>query len=168
LDGDRYEGLIWLDSIQTKPTLEEIAEGAIAVASRNVFNTLLEQKTNILAANYSAAQVVNVFFVATFQVAIIGEFFETTIANQVLEAQLSGAADFVATDINGAEYLIRDVPFESWKSFYKQSKSISFNNYIIYKNTLKVINQAETIDELNAIDLDVFPSTQTINLKPIP
>lgn len=164
LSGDSYEGLTWLDTIQAQPTEDEVANGYIALAAKNRLNQLINDKTLELSAAYTAAQQISVTYGNTFLIPLIGNFFDIVAANQVLEAQISGSASLLATDVNGVQQLISEVPFADWLAFYKTAKKTAFGNIVINNQLLSQIASAKTVDDVSAIDVNVFPPMVSITI----
>jgi len=166
LVGDSYEGLTWYDEIQIKPTVDEISNGYVQLAAKIEMDNLLQNKLSEIAAEYSKSQYM---IISTnnfqFEVSVVGDYFNTIVANQVLQAQVLGSAPLLVTDMNGEQQIILNVDVSVWISFFKQAKEISFNNFVTYQNKLNELNNAQTKDELSAIQVDVFPPVGTISFN---
>jgi hypothetical protein len=90
-------------------------------------------------------------------VPIVGDFFNSIVSNQILESQIKGTASFYYVDINGIPKIVRDIPAKIWEDFYMQAKTIAFDNYVLNQEKINEVNQAQTVDSLAGIQIDIFP-----------
>ena len=114
---------------------------------------------------YSVAQWVRVENGHIFNLPLRGEAY-SAIRDQCLSAIANNAPTSLGwVDITGDYTVIENIPVAAWKSFYDQvNEPISKKNFFLREQKTFEINSKTTIEEVNAVVIDVFPAPTTIIL----
>ena len=166
VNGEVYKGIIWPKGYKDIPTEQEINDQLVSLKNAKILSDAISKKIKELNSFYDACQIISVVTNNfTFSVPLKGDFFTTVISNQILQAQILGSAPLIVQDNKGNSQVIQDVPFDIWKSFFQTAKKLSFENFSLYTQLTIQINDCTSMDDVNAISVDVFPSIQSISLN---
>lgn len=165
INNDDYDTIDWQSPDIPKPTIEEITDEINRLKAIAIINDLKLVKLSSLDDYYTAAQyikVTNEDNSIIFIIPLKGDTFNIQITNQVLAAQVVGNASLIFPDINGVMQTIIDLAFSEWQKFYVKAKTISFSNLILKTDKIIEINNCQTAEELNKVNLDIFPAIDKV------
>ena len=151
---------VWLNRFKSAIVINGVYQEYI-----DLIQNIRQQKLQELETAYNKAQVCKIINGHTFTIPLKGDLFTRDIKGQVDEATKFGFSDLVANDINGKVVIIPQIPKEMWDYFWSKTKPLSTENYGKLRLLTEKIQEAITLEELQAIDIQAVLPPSTLEIK---
>lgn len=158
------DDLQFVDLVFSQPDYKNRSQRE-AKTTQQILNEAKEAKILELKDAYTIAQNIKVINGHTFLIPLKGDFYNIVINQKVTAAISKGSSSLEIVDVNGSLITLNEMPLSKWKIIHSISDTISFSNFSLKNKKIAEIEDCNSLEDLEEININVFPEIQEINLE---